>query len=362
MTENANAARLSRARRSLMSWGTGRGPGTGAAGRTATATVVLEDAGHLGDLLASDLVDADSVVFVPGRYDQERGTGPLVIGYDGSLAEPGSDLSLDDSFFLQSQDYATSAYMSVIGATLVRIFEEADFEAFLADADRARAEGVFPSFATDPAVQPADVGALGAGPDGDGPGTRLYVTADGALSLSPAGLPLGALGDGFADVVAGWEQANARSAAPCAVALGGAVPEDVRARALAGRPWAGRCLAALDAVRELRARGVGDVRVSGFGGRLLPGLDTEGRDLADARLPLLLWTEDAAYVHSPLAGRTFQVSLAAGRLAEALLVHGSPAEAAAAPSVAEGPLTEVAAFFAGAGVPLVAGELAGAGR
>ncbi|MBU6532323.1 daptide biosynthesis RiPP recognition protein [Streptomyces mayonensis] len=355
--------RMSAARRHLMSWGVGRARPGGPEGRHAgAATVVLEEPRHLAEVLGSDLVGPHTVVLVPGRAPENQDVpGPFVVGYQGSLSEPGGDLSIDDSFFLQTQDYATSPYMSVIGATLVRVTEEADFDAFLADADRARTEGGFAAFVTDPAVQLADVSALGAGPAGDGPATRLYVGQGRELSTSPWGSRLGLPEDGFASVADAWDRANTGAAHPCAVALGDAVPEDVRAAALTERPWLGRYLAALAAVRELRARGLEGVRVSGFGGRLAPAPAGPSRpaDADDAGLPLLLWTDEAAYVHAPAAGRTFRVGLGAGALVETLLVCGSLD--AAAEHAGRDRLAEVEAFFAGVGVPLRSSGLLGAG-
>ncbi|MEV8307289.1 daptide biosynthesis RiPP recognition protein [Streptomyces flavidovirens] len=357
--------RMSVTKRHLMSWGVGRTlPDRAESACEGAATVVLENPGHLAALLGSDLVGPHTVVLGPGVPADAEGqdAGPLVIGYEGSLSEPGGDMSIDGDFFLQSQDYATSAYMSVIGATLIRVTEQADFEAFLADADRARAEGEFAAFVTDPAVQLADVCALGAGPAGDGPRTRLYVGPDGELSTSPGGIRLGSLGDGFASVTAEWDRINAKSAHPCAVALGAVVPEDDRRRALAERPWLGRYLAALVAVRELRARGLSGIRVSGFGGRLV--LAQTGRadaeDAGGSELPLLLWTDEAAYVHSPAAGRTFQIDRAAGELVETLLVCGSLDTAAA--HAERDRLSRVQACFADVGVMLSAPETVGAGK
>ena len=153
-------------KRSLMSWGTGRNH-TGEPVRPGrSAIVVLENADALPDVLAAGLVDADSTVFVGGTDDQgplSREPGrPRVVGYQGSAAEPGEELSIGDDFFLQIQDYATSEYMSLLGPTLIRICGPQDFAAFLADADRARDTGSFAEFATNPAVQFADQSAYGA--------------------------------------------------------------------------------------------------------------------------------------------------------------------------------------------------------
>lgn len=340
----------------LNSWGTGRVRPVEPQGADGALTLVLEDAGHLGDVLASDLVGSRTLVFSPG--DSTDST----IGYEGSAAEPGGDLSVDDAFFLQTQDYGTSGYMSVIGATLVRVVEEADFAAYLADADRARTTGVFPDFATSPAVQLADPSALGGQAGDDGPRTRLYARADGVLSTSPWAAPLGTLGDSLDRLDAEWSRLNAASPRPCAVALGAAVPEAVRTAALDERPWLGRYLAAVDALRELKARGIADAKVSGFGHRLSSAPDGPGdaRDVVDADVPLLLWTESAAYLHVPGPGRVFQLSHTAGALAEALLACGS-VDAAAEHADRAG-LLQVDRFLTDAGVRPGAGSLATAAR
>src|SRR5690606_23774212 len=143
-------------------------------------TVVLEDAEHLSPLLASDVVDAGTMVFAPGHTG---GTdGPVIVGYEGSLSEPGAEVSHDPSIYLQMQAYGISEYMSVVGPTLIRVADGTDFEVLLGDADRARDEGVFAEFLTNPVIQLADLPALGAGPQDDGPALRLHVNRSGELS------------------------------------------------------------------------------------------------------------------------------------------------------------------------------------
>lgn len=363
-----SSRRLRLAKRHLMSWGTGRGDIVRADARDRSATVVLDDAGHLDLLLGSDLVGAGTMVFCPsdvavpsGGQSGSSGAGPTIVGYQGSAREPDGDLSIDDEFFLQIQDYATSEYMSVIGATLVRITGEDDFEAFLADADRASGQGRFAAFLTEPAVQLADLAALGGPARSDGPHTRLHVGPDGDVSISTGGCRLGGLGDSLALIEAQWARVNGASVHPCAVAIGAIVPEEVRTAALRDRPWLGRYLGALDAVRELHARGIADVRVSGFGERLAAGAADAAQplDLTDASLPLLLWCSDAAYLHSPGAGRTFLLDPTVGAVAEAVLVHGA---AGAAEQAGTRQVARVETLFADVGIPLTAGEAVGAGR
>ncbi len=333
----------------LMSWGTGRVPGNGfAATQNGAETVVVEDAQHLPAVLESDLVGADTTVFVPGESsDSDR---PNTVRYEGSLREPGLEFSLGSAFYLQIQSYGISEYMSVVGPTLIRISDDADFEAYLHDADRARQEGEFAQFLTNPVTQLADLPGLGAGVDRDGPDLRLNVGPAGELSTSPGGRRLGALGDGLAELRTEWASINAASAQPCAVCLGGTLDENARSAELADRPWLGRYLAALDAIRNVRSRGLLEPKVSGFGDRLDPALRSyqDARDLTDAAAPLLLWTDETAFVYDIGTGRIFQMDRVTARVTELLLVHGT-VEAAAEHAPLE-LLTRATQMFTQAGV------------
>ncbi|MFI2431569.1 daptide biosynthesis RiPP recognition protein [Streptomyces sp. NPDC018693] len=327
-------------KRHLMLWGTGKQGAELSA--TGAATVVLEDPAHLAALLGSDLVGPHSVVFAPGHAEEaERSEGPLVVGYEGSLSEPGAECSLGSDFYLQIQNYGISAYMSVVGPTLIRVADDTDLDAYLADADQARQTGVFPDFLTNPVIQLADLPALGAGPAGDGPRHRLYADRHGSLSTTPGGARLGVLGeDTLEQLEAQWLLLDG--------AAGRAPVEE--------RPWLGRYLAAVGAVRDLRARGVVDVRVSGFGGRLgaaaasIPS--AAAADTTDALLPLLLWSGENAFVHDPASGRTFGLAPATADFAEVLLVAGS-VEAGASYAARAG-LEQVASSFEDAGITLCA--------
>ncbi|MFD3544165.1 daptide biosynthesis RiPP recognition protein [Streptomyces sp. NPDC058655] len=327
-----------------------------------TGVLVLENADHLAQVLRSDLVDLHTTVFAPGHTGSSE--GPAVVGYEGSPSESGAEFSIpSDSgdFFLQLQSYGISEYMSVVGPTLVRVADPADFDAYLSDADRARQDGVFADFLTHPVIQLGDLCALGADATADGPRLRLYVNRAGELSTSPGGSRLGTLGDGLAALQAEWARINGASAHPCAVSLGTVVPEAERAAALAERPWLSRYLAAVEAARRLRFDGSAVPRVSGFGHRLTAGLP-DGDAAADAvgtGLPLVLWTDEASYVHTATGGRTFQVDHLTARVVEALLACGSVAAAAAFADreVLEG----TAARFAAAGVRLTSPALVALG-
>ncbi|CAL9305341.1 daptide biosynthesis RiPP recognition protein [Streptomyces rochei] len=340
---------MSAVKEHLMSWATGRA-GRFPRGRESALTVVLENPEHLSALLASGVVDARTMVFVPGHAG--GADGPVVVGYEGSLSEPGAEFSHDPGFYLQIQAYGISEYMSVVGPTLIRVADGTDFEIYLRDADRARHEGVFAEFLTNPVIQLADLPALGAGPQGDGPVLRLHVGRSGELSTSSGGRRLGTVGDSLNHVAAEWARVNSESAQPCAVCLGGSLPEPTRASEVAERPWLGRYLAALHGIRDLRARGLNITGVSGFGGRLVPALSElpNATDAVAPTLPLLLWTDDSVYVHSAPHGRSFQLDRVVAEMAEALLVCGS-VDAATAFADREN-LEQVRALFDRAGIQL----------
>ncbi|MET7270664.1 daptide biosynthesis RiPP recognition protein [Streptomyces flaveolus] len=330
-----------RAKEHIMSWGSGGRRPAGAPG-TSVATVVLADARHLDAVLASGLTGPGTLVFTPGPGDLAAG----IVQYGGSLSEPGEDFALGEDFYLQTQDYASSAFMSVLGPTVLRVFGPADFSAFLADADRAFTEGAFPEFLITPAVLLADTAALGGPLGADGPALRLYVDAEGRISLSPTGSPLGTVGDDLAALLIRYEHVNAASEAPCAVSLGAAVPEEARTAALQVRPFLGRYLAAVKALRALTAQDIGGLKVSGFGHRVTGGLAAgTGNDLSDPELPLVLWNTEQAYVVAD--GRVFAVDHAFAGAVECLLA--GPDAAGLAPDHV---LDRARAFFTDRGLTL----------
>ncbi|WP_063762950.1 daptide biosynthesis RiPP recognition protein [Streptomyces rimosus] len=354
----------------LTVWATGQGPvgdtGTGEPGSpTGTALMVLESPEHLAQIIGSDLVSPRTTLFVPGHGGSAD--GPHIVGYEGSLSEPGTEFSMSsgtETFYLQLQSYGISEYMSVIGPTLIRIADAADFAAFLADADRARLDGVFPDFLGHPVIQLADLAGLGAAVTGDGPRRRLYAGADGRLSLSPGGRRLGSVGDDWATLQAEWSRVAGADAHSGPVCLGDVLPEEARVPELASRPWLSRYFAALDGIRRLRVMGLPTPRVSGFGGRLMAGLPdpsatTQPSDAIGTDLPLLLWTDEEAYLHSAVTHRTFRVGLPAAELVEALLACGS-VEAAASFADRDA-LRQVATRFGAADMRLTTAEPVTAG-
>ncbi|MFD6273974.1 hypothetical protein, partial [Nocardia asteroides] len=125
------------------------------------------------------------------------------------------------------------------------------------------------------------------------------------------------------------------------------------------RPWLGRYLAAAEAVRAARSRGLADLRVSGFGTRLNPLLDPErGVDREDPHLPLLLWSGDVAQIHDPRSGRILRLSADTTPAAEALLATGSCRAAARYADLSTVKAVDV--YFSATGIPLTAPPLSSA--
>lgn len=321
-----------------------------------TLAVVLERQQHLEPLVEAGVVGADTRVFAPGIADGAHDrVGATLLGYDGSLSDAGGDVQIGANFFLQSQDYGTSEYLSLIGTTLVRIVDESDFATFLEDADRARETGEFADFATHPLVRICDITSLGSPALEAGPALRIYVDAAGEISTSPGGATLGEVGLGLDELAGAWKSGNADSDQTCAVSLARAVPEETRAAELRSRPWLGGYHTAISGLRDLRGRNLAElksVRVSGFGGRLSPELaDVASYESARSDAPALLWTDDAAFLHDWASEKTFQLGHGAGRLAERLLVLGS-VDAASDGDADQ--LRTVADFFSKSGVRLAA--------
>ncbi|HEX7373893.1 MAG TPA: hypothetical protein VF277_02900, partial [Steroidobacteraceae bacterium] len=94
----------------------------------------------------------------------------------------------------------------------------------------------------------------------------------GIARTSPVGRGLGAPEEGLAALEARWTRGNEMSMWPDALGLEDAVCDSDRATALAERPWIGRYVLALRALRAARATGRTAQLVSGFGTRLTAGL------------------------------------------------------------------------------------------
>lgn len=317
----------------LAHWSTGRSPhGTEPTGRT----VVLESAELLPAVLAGDLVDERTLVLAPGPVTTDD---PRVLAHGGRLDEPGQEFTLGDDFFLQVQSYGLSEFVTIAGATLVRLADVEDLEDFVADAARVRTDGTFPIALVHPAVQFADAALLAGDLRTAGPTHRLYVDAEGRCSVSPAGVVLGTVGDALTTLEGAWAKRCA-AGGPGAGLLAGAPDGDRVASLLAAEPWLPRYLQAADLVRALTARGLADVRVSGFGARLAePGTE----DLGGPGDPQVAWGGDTAYVADPRSGRIFGLGRDQAALVERLVGHGPTGDHGLAQDLVEGIVGQLAA-------------------
>lgn len=301
------------ARARLMMWSSGVVSGSSLPPRQA---VVVEDAGVVDELRASDLVAPDAIVFAPG---EAAGALP----YEGSIAGPGTEFVISEDFFLQVQSYAISEYVSVVGPTLVRLADAEDLDILRTDVQTALTTGSFPEFLTNPVVQLADLPALGLLDAGAGPEARLWVGADGGIAVSPSGAALGVVGDGRAGICAAWEEQLDLGADTGALAA--RVARDDLRGLLDGTPALGRFLAAVEGIRNLRARRLPLPRVSGFGTTLVPGLDPAAGALVAPGLPFLMSSAERHFLVQPGAHRVFEVGPAAAVALDAVIQLGDAA-------------------------------------
>jgi hypothetical protein len=270
------------------------------------AAVFLEDSSHLEALAwAPRLLHAESIVFVPDGTSVDPRWSFNVVSYRGAFAQPGDILSLGD-FELELQDYLGSSYLAASGPVVVRVGHGEDYEDFLADADLALAEGSFPAALTNPAVTLADTCCLGGAPACAGLG-RLHVDAERNVRTSASGRILGEAG------VAAEVLAAVAGSRPC------------RHERSFGRPWLGRYVAAIEALRRMAAHERRECRVSGFGVRLVDGLPIELQESVDA--PLLLFDEAGGVLVSVDGTAALRLGRDAAAIAEVVLSSRSDEEA-----------------------------------
>ncbi|WP_424707695.1 daptide biosynthesis RiPP recognition protein [Microbacterium sp. SLBN-111] len=227
---------------------------------------------------AAAAVTVDDVLLVPSDAAVE--TAAHVVRFDGAFDEVGDVLHVA-GYAVELQHYAAAAYVELVGPTAMRFLDADGWRAFLADADLARASGVFTSPMIDPRLRLADADVLD-DPFASAPPRAVHVHADGRLTAGAQG---GAIG--VADDLAGalvspryrWE------------ALAGiAVPADLTSD-LAARPWLGRFVhaAELAAILGLAAS---DLCIDGFGWSALPDAGEGGGGVVRADDPFLVRTPD----------------------------------------------------------------------
>lgn len=280
-------------------------------------TIVVESADHVDALATSGAGVGDhSMALVPTEAGAVAGMWSLA--FEGSAGNAGEELAIAGAFFIQTQDYVSSAFLPIAGPAMVRICTDSDYVAFLDDADIARTSGIFPDHLTHPLVQLGDLCALGTHHRCAASALRrLYVTASGEVRTTPSGATLGTVTDG----VEAWQAAAGRlldaGDDPCL--LGAIAPGEIR-QARASRPWLSRYLYALEGLRQLAGRGVRHARVSGFGLRLIDGIDGEvggGSVVPESpTAPLVLWSAGESYLFQPAQTRLFKLGRDAAQLIE----------------------------------------------
>lgn len=316
--------------------------------------VFLESGCHLGyaQSLCSNPAD---LVFVPESGNAPDQPTAGVLAYEGGLRDPGDELFVAEGLFVHTQDYLATPFLAVAGPTIVRISGEADYDAFLEDADLARDQGVFVDQLLHPAVFLADQCALGSTHPCDVDQlSRVYVSESGQVRTAPGGSSLVRTLSQPEDLI----DAARRASVSGDICLNGVVAAGLIDGARARRPWLSRYLSAIDVLRGLRAEGKADYRVSGFGGRLVGALPAGLVESADA--PFLLWKDNEFLVCDAVRGRVFRVGADAARIVELLLLTESTDQACElavdvlglAVGTARSAIEQVAANFHDSGVPV----------
>ncbi|MGJ0119672.1 daptide biosynthesis RiPP recognition protein [Williamsia sp. MIQD14] len=289
--------------------------------------IAVSRTAHVSDL--TDVLGRAVTVFAPRDVACDLADSPtVVVDVDGDLGEMDEVYLCSDHpdgpVSVRVQDYSSSPYVSILGSTVVRVTSDSEFAEYLDDADSAAESGTFAEFLTSPAVALADLTALGfpTGPAVDGPRVRLSVSPEGDIAVSPFTTPLGTVSDfTVAGLDTAWAEGGPDGLVGAAIPLAHVVDPDLRARSVADRPWLGRYLCAVEAIRAIRSHGHDDVRVSGFGARLDSGVASDA-DRARGDLPVLAFTSDHAFVWQE--GRLRRVSRDAGVLLENVLTSTEP--------------------------------------
>lgn len=248
---------------------------------------VVEEPGALLQLRRNGWVDRGTRVFLRAREGYPLPAAldalPLLTGFRGTFGQPGHRIDLDDGYVLQRIPYADAEFRAVELPTELRVWGHEDYSAFLRDFDDAVTDGGFPSHLTNPLTILADEPALGGeDPSSAGIDRRLFVADGGSVSTSPTGPRLGAVDDDPATWAAAIVHRGGDSRAPGGAALGAILSDRDRRDALAERPALRRYLRVVRAQRAARARRRLILRISGFGGRLTPGLPAaNGADPVD---------------------------------------------------------------------------------
>ncbi len=279
-----------------------------------TAVCVLGDVRLLEEVRERGIVGPGSRVFAAAPDSADVGPDGVEF-YDGAFAIGGDELRLGPNFTMQVVKYSVAEFLSLAGPTLVRIEDDEDFELFVADADRARAEGRFPGFLVSAPSQLGDEVAIGGDYRRGGPRDRLIVDGDGVCRTSARGAVIGTIDDGLKRLDATWRSRVNVDLGSCSVALDGLIDEDLRIRSLSARPWLPVYLDALAAQRDAAARSVTTTHVSGFGGTLSRHT---GRDDAVVSNPVIAYNAEEALIFQLRTGTVLKTSTATARIVDAI--------------------------------------------
>lgn len=227
---------------------------------------------------AAAALTADDVLLIPS--DATVVTAAHVVRFDGAFDEVGDVLHVA-GHAVELQHYAAAGYVELVGPTAMRFLDADGWRAFLADADLARASGVFTPPMTDPRLRLADADVFDDPFASTAPRT-LHVHADGRLTAGAQGAVIG-VADDVAGVLAAprsrWE-----------TLAGLAAPGDPT-RDLAVRPWLGRFVHAAE-LAGLIGLEASDSRIDGFGWSAAPDEGHSGSAVARADDPFLVRTPD----------------------------------------------------------------------
>ncbi|MFE9373209.1 daptide biosynthesis RiPP recognition protein [Streptomyces sp. NPDC006711] len=294
--ETENAVRLS-------SWFAGEEGAPAAAAHS----ILVQSGGDVRAVLNAGLAASGAHVFSDAPSCAVEGADIQHVTVEGEVELSGDELIVSGNLYVQVFDYGSLPYLSVAGPTVVRMTCPEDYEAFLADADRAVREGDWAEGLAHPSVQLADVRTLAA-PDQDTGLGRLYITSDGQVRTGIGGAGLGAVGAGATAVQAALDTYAGDPS------LDSVVPRQLLSAGAAERPWLGRYVRALDVRRRLARKHGTDIRVSGFGGRFTPELPSRPVEAADQ--PLLLEISGDTYAVRAGDCRLFRMGRGSARLLE----------------------------------------------
>jgi len=287
--------------------------------------VVTQRPDLIAPMIGTAAIDAAATIFFQGE-------GPIgavgevlpaqLMRFSGSF-KANDHLCLDDGVEVQNRQYGAAEFACFDMLTVLWIENSDDLSAYLRDADDAWTTGRFAHHVTHPDVIVANLAGAGGSSTHAGPADRLHVAADGAISTSPTGRPLGGAGSSGPELTDRWSQANTTSAYPDAVCLPAVVDDADRSEALSERPWMARYLVAAAAVREIRRSHRQPASVSGFGGRL--SADLPRPDTPDAlTAPVLVRVGSTVHALDPASRAAVELSPASLDVLETLLALDRP--------------------------------------